>query len=154
MPLMQWDYRFKRVTAAISTAAYGAGDVIGGLLQFWVENEKRGGYVTKLIVIDDDNVKPTGTLYLFHTLPATIADNAPFVGSVAELKKIIGKIGVSAGDWNTLTTNGIAIVELSPKIEYKVDSEYLNAYFITDSTPTLGTSGLDALSFALLVDAM
>ena len=154
MPEMSWAYRNPKINPTISTAPYAAGDVIGGLLQFWVENEKRGGYVSKLIVVDDDNVKPTGTLYLFDTLPAIIADNDAFVGSAAEMGKFIGKIGVSAGDWFSISTNGCAIIEVSPKIEYAVDSAYLNAYFVTDSTPSLGTSGLTALTFKLLVDAM
>lgn len=81
------------VNPTIGTDAYTAGDVVGGLLTFTFSGlTVNGGILNQLIMVDEDNVGGTLTLYLFEEAPDTIADDAAFASAISidDMNKLIG----------------------------------------------------------------
>lgn len=95
----------------ISTDAYAAGDVVGGLLTLDASGIVEGSTLNSVLVVDDDDEKAALYLYLFNAAPTTIADNAAFAPTVADLKKLITRVTVPAASYVTL--NGNAYVDVT-----------------------------------------
>ncbi len=99
------------VTPTISAAGiYVSGDALGGLLTFAnvVRAPGRGGVVTKIVVIDDDQELAPVDLVFFDQTFTAIADNAPFDPSDADMQNCIGFIDVAATDYADFTDNSVA----------------------------------------------
>lgn len=83
------------------TSAYAANDVVGGLLTF--ESNARKGILTGAIIGDDDNEGAEYTLHLFDVVPTSIADNAAFQPSFADMQNWIGSITIASADYTSFT---------------------------------------------------
>lgn len=121
----------------VDTNAYTANDVMGGLLTFDI-NLGSGGVIRKVQVIDDDNEKAAMTIWFFDNIPSTIADDAAFAPTIADLKLNIGVVTVLATDYVTTNNNAIATIKdvnLDYDIEGKVDGK-IYAYVVATATPT------------------
>ena len=126
-----------RITKAltISTSAYTAGDVVGGLLTFDVSGAPEGSLITRALLVDDDNEKAELTLYLFNASPTAIDDAAPFAPVVADLKKLITKVTFAVADYVTVNSNAYALKEdLNDMIPANTGSIY--GYLVCTATPT------------------
>lgn len=94
-----------------ATPDYTSGDVLGTELTLTNAARGSGGY-TKLkdIVITDDAAQATtGNILIFNSDPAgTFTDNAACPDLTTDIAKIVGRITLSAADWVTVGTVGIA----------------------------------------------
>jgi hypothetical protein len=77
--------------------AYTANDVVGGLLTFSVQPAvMNGGLINRVRLVDEDSQDEPYNLYLFNAEPSTIADDAAFAPTVADLQKLICVISISS----------------------------------------------------------
>lgn len=125
------------VALTVGTDAYTAGDVVGGLITFDVGSPGNGGYVSRVKIVDDADQKEAYKLYVFDATPSTIADDAAFAPTVADLKKLINVITIAATDYTTINGNAYAIKALGADlVDFKtVSGENLYAYLVCDDTP-------------------
>jgi len=151
--------RQRVVTAAptIGTDAYTANDVIGGLLTFDISNAGGGGIVRWTRIVDDDNEKAELALYLFNELPSTIADDAAFAPTVADLKKMIGKVLIQAADYETINGNAVAIIGRGVStddvnIDAPTNTGKLYGYLVCTATPTYSAATDLTVSLGLWLD--
>jgi hypothetical protein len=99
------------VTPTVVLTAYSAEDVVGGLLQFDVSQlSVNGGIINSAILIDEDSQAEPFKLYLFDSLPSTIADDAAFAPTVADLQKLCSVIEFAAASYVTVNTFDYCIV--------------------------------------------
>jgi hypothetical protein len=139
------------VPLTIDTDAYTAGDVVGGLLAIPFTRVGGGGLLRRLMVIDDDNEKTELTVYVFDQQPSTIADDAAFAPTVADLKKLIGSVVAAAADYVTLGANAIAVkANIDMDISAPVGSIW--AYVVCTGTPTYAAETDLMLRLTIWVD--
>jgi hypothetical protein len=135
------------VTPVVTAGAYSANDVMGGLLEFSLEElSVYGGIVGAVQVTDKGIAAPAGILYLFDSLPATIADNAAFAPSDADAANIFAEITLPA--YTSLTNNRIAISQ-SLNYLFSSDTSKIYGYLPCTGTPTLGS--VNALTITLRI---
>jgi hypothetical protein len=124
------------LTPTISAgSAYAAGDVVGGLLTFNVYSAGGGGTIRRIALIDSDNEKAALRLYLFSTAPTSIADNAAFAPSAADLKKLLDVVAFAADDYTTVNSRAF-IVERDLDLDYETADGRVYGYLVCDATPT------------------
>ncbi len=140
--------RMVDLTPAITAGAYTAGDVIGGMLTFDVHSAGGGGTIRRVTLIDVDNEKAAGKLYLFNSAPTSTADNAAFAPSAADMRKLIDVVSISAADYASVNSKAAAI-KRDLAIDYTAADGRIYAYFVCDGTPTYTTAG--DLTFRLTV---
>ena len=133
----------KTITTALTvgTDAYTANDVVGGLITFDVANSAGSGLIRWASVVDDDAEDAELALYLFDAVPTTIADDAAFAPTVADLKKYIGKILFEAADYEDINSNGVAMLGHGVStdflnIDFKTDTGNIYGYLVCTGTPT------------------
>lgn len=132
------------------TSAYADGDVIGGLQSVGpVPGATAGGYsLNGIALVDDDNEGTALDIHIFYQQPTSIADQAPFAPSAADLKKRVRKVAVAAADWET---------ENNIKAVYKEDiNDVIPAikfwfYLVTNgTTPTFAASKTITVTFFVI----
>ena len=124
---------------AITTSAYTANDVIGGLITFDVANVGGSGVIRWSRIVDDDAEDAELTLYIFDTSPTAIVDAAAFAPTVADLKNYIGKVLFEAADYEDINSNGVAIRGRGSDavdIDFKTDTGNIFGYLVCTATPT------------------
>jgi hypothetical protein len=125
------------VTPVIDDDAYSAGDVVGGLIELDVASAGGGGVIRRVMLIDDDSEGAALTLYFFDAEPTTIADDAAYAPTVADLKKQIGIVEIATGDYVTQNGNDIVIKDGDDlNIDYESIDGKLYAYIVCTATPT------------------
>lgn len=122
------------IPLTVTLSAYTAGDVVGGLITINVHSVGGGGTLRQVIIIDDDNQKEPYTLYLFDQEPSTIANDAAFAPTIADLKKLVGKAAVVANDYETLNSNGWG-VKSGLDIPFAAPYGKLYGYLVAVDTP-------------------
>lgn len=125
------------VPITVSTSAYSANDAIGGPLAVNIPNAfPVGGVIRGIRIVDDDNEKAGLTACFFSSRPSTFADNAAFLPTISDVKKLVGSIAVAAGDYVTLNSNAIAWVN-QKNIDFTLFEEsVLYIYLVAAGTPT------------------
>lgn len=118
------------VTPTIDTAIYAANDVVGGLMTFSVPSAVNGGVLNSALLVDEDDEKAALTLYLFDAEPTTIADQAAFAPTAADLKKLVCTIGLA----NYTSINSLAFCEV-PDINQGFAADTLYGYLVCVATP-------------------
>lgn len=141
----------KTVAPTVTAGAYSANDVVGGVLTFDVSSASGVLLLKTLRIVDDGDVKAAGTLWLFNSAPTSFADNAAFAPVIADLKKVIGKVAVVAGDYTTVNGNAIALLEDQTDV-FKVDGGTLYGYFVCSGTPTYGATTDLTITLSLLTE--
>lgn len=140
------------LTPTITTIAYSAGDVIGGLLEFDVSGGAGGGGILQsLCIIDDANVKADVTLYLFDSEPTEIADNAAFAPALADLKKIIYALNVPSASQSTLNGNGFYFRGAIDQ-GFSAPTGKLYGYLVATATPTYAAATDLTLRLSMRLD--
>lgn len=121
-----------------TTPAYSAGDSIGGKITLANAVRISGGItlLQSIMILDQANQKPTGTILLFNADPsaATITDNAAFVFSTDDLK-LVAAIPVTTADYVTINSKAVAMLR-NLGAEVKAAATTLYAVFVVTSTPT------------------
>lgn len=99
------------VTPTVALAAYTANDVVGGLLTFTIRaGVGLSGDILSILLTDDADQKEQYVLFLFDTLPSTIADQSAYAPTIADLKKLISTVTVATADWTTTNSNAWALL--------------------------------------------
>jgi len=104
---------FPVVTAAdgsaitTKTAAYTAGDCVGGQLKCHFGTDS-GGLIHAVHLVDAGVQTEPVTLFFYHTAASTIADDAAYAPSDADALKEIGRVSIVAGDYVSETAYSIA----------------------------------------------
>lgn len=152
--LVLWQFRTIKLTPTISATQYSAGDVVGGLMTLPVENPESGkasGYVSRVQVVDKDNVGPAGKLYLFSEKPTAIADHAAFTLDAANIAKMVGD-PVAISSYDAIGSVKREQVALDNVLEFNAADGNLYAYFVADATPDF--TNTDALTFLVHIGVM
>lgn len=134
-------YKSKKRVLTISAGAYGAGDVIGGLIAFPLNPVARGGRLKGVRLFDLSDTKAAITAYIFRNAPATIADNAAFALSDSDLPNLIAVVPLTS--YIDLPSNAAALAALDNV--FVADTLYV--YLVATATPTFGATS--ALQLAL-----
>jgi hypothetical protein len=141
------DYKPRYVwqTLTVSTEAYSAGDVVGGLITIPLDVVRLMpcGFVDDVILLDADSVGASLSLYLFNSAPTTIADQAAFAPVIADLQRMIGDTGITLGTYTTLNSLDRCRVKLSSSdaLFGGPDNDgNLYAYLVAGATPTYTTA--------------
>lgn len=139
------------VTPVITAGAYGAADVVGGLIRF--DTLVTGGDIIQLNIYDKDNEKAAGRLWFFDQEPAPVTDNAPFAIADTELVKIIGWLDVAATDYNSIgSTGAVAAIPVTNSANFKAlayTGRDVYMYFVCTATPTY--TATNDLVFSMIV---
>lgn len=117
----------------VSTAAYTAGDVVGGLLTFDFSTAARGSLLSAVVMVDAANQSEPYTLWLFNAMPTEIADADPFAPTTADLKKVITRIAIAADDYATV--NSLAHAEVRGINRQLPAADTVYGYLVPDDTP-------------------
>lgn len=148
-------YTIKTVTVDPDDDAYTAADVVGGLqtLNCAISgNSANGeGVIERLFISDDDGEAAALNIYLFDSVPATIADDATFALAAADQKKLISVIAVAADDYTTL--NNLEYAEKAAlNIPFKADGAN-NLYFYIEAvaTPTYAENKVLTFRFTIRI---
>lgn len=139
-----FDSRVREVTLVTGGGTQGAGDVVGGLQTIDVapQGQSVGGTLRRVCITDGDAQAATLTIYFFDSAPATIADNAAFTLTAADIAKIIGRISIASGDWVTIGSERWVEVKGSDvDIDFFTSNGNLYAYVVCTATPTYSASG-------------
>lgn len=136
----------KVLTANLATTAgaYTAGDNVGGKLTFAGAARSAGGTfkLVDVMILDLANQKIVGSLYLFDADPAdsTSTTNDAQTIHANDVPKLIARIPVAAADYASVDSKGVAHVAVNRVLKLAGTSLY--GVFVTEGTPTYGTSGL------------
>jgi len=99
------------VTPTVGTDAYTAGDVVGGLMSFqFTGHHPFDGIIRSVRLVDDYAQSEEYTLYIFNQKPSTIADDAAFAPTEADLLKLVTTVAVATGDWAEINSNDWALL--------------------------------------------
>jgi hypothetical protein len=145
------------VTPTIGTDAYTAGDVVGGLLTFAVGTAfGGGGRIVKVLLIDAANQKEGYTLYLFGQAPSTIADDAAYEPTAADLAELADRVTIEAGDYTTVNGTAVAILggheDKAMAIPVKLYDGNVYGYLVAGDTPDYAAATDLTLILELRVD--
>lgn len=132
----------------IDTDAYTAGDVVGGLLSFDVSSVINGGLINQVIMVDEDNVGGTLTLYLFEAAPTTIADDAAFASAIVigDMNKLVSIVSLGS----PTTINSIDFYQVTDINDLFTSTNGFLYGYLVDSTGGTWTN-TDALTIRLYI---
>lgn len=128
------------VTPTVTLNAYTAGDVVGGLMTFTVSGSRpASGEIRKIVLVDDANQKEQYTLLIHDDTPSTIANDAAYAPTVADLKLIIDEVVVATADWSSWNSNAVAIIgsyeDGEMHIPFHTEDGKLYMYLVATDTP-------------------
>lgn len=122
------------VLPTISTDAYSADEVIGGLLEFPVASAGGGGMLQAVLVVDKADVAAALTLYLFSSRPTEFEDGDAFMPTADDLLAMVGMVTLAGDQYET--ANSIAYQQVvALNMPYSVRGRYLYGYLVAGATP-------------------
>ena len=145
------------VTPTVGTAAYTALDTVGGKMTFAIADQGFDGLIRGVLLTDNANQKEPYTLYVFDAVPSTIADDASYAPTLADLKKLATTVAVGTADWATIAANTIAWAMIGGhedgKMEQAVHSDNGDLYMYAAAVATPDYVAADDLTITLIVEA-
>lgn len=126
----------KSAQPTVDTAAYAAGDAVGGLLTF-AGIARGGGAVVEIVqVVVTDLAKQNAPLdlVLFDRAFTPTTDNTPFDPADADLPNLVGILNVVAADYASFNDNSAAIKKVS--VFCKPNTADLFGQLVARGTPT------------------
>ncbi len=139
----------------VDSAAYAAGDCVGGKLTLTGAMRVSGGtgILQNITVIDASNIKPALEIILFNSNPsaATLTDNAAIVFST-DVSKIITRISVATADYTTVGNVAIADVRNIGEIVKASGSADLFAALVATGAPDFVTTTDLQVKFGFMRD--
>src|SRR5690554_3788446 len=141
------------VPLTVSTTAYSANDVVGGLITLNVPS----GIVRRVKLTDDDNEGAAMTLYLFDAQPTTIANDAAFAPTISDDDKLVAILTLDTTGYFTLNSNKVGWFKgdddrIGLDIDYEAKQNKLFAYLVCTGTPTYTAASDLKLHFTLWLD--
>jgi len=125
-------------------------------MTFAVSGQGFDGLLRSVLVTDGDNQKEPYTLYVFNAQPSTLADDAAFMPTVADLNKVVTTVSVGTADYTTSdSTYGWALIggHEDGAMEIPVHSDNGNLYIYAVAGDTPDYTAADALTFTVSVEA-
>jgi len=122
------------VPIVVTTPAYEANDVVGGLLTISVHSAGGGGIIRRLAITDAANQKEAYALHFFDQSPTVIADAAAYAPTIADLKKLIGSVAIAALDYVELNSMAV-VIKAAVGIEFESSDGNIYAYLVAVATP-------------------
>jgi hypothetical protein len=130
----------REVQPTITTSAYSANDIVGGLMTFNVSSPSNCGILNRIKITDADNEGAVFDLYIFNAAPTAIANGDAAQLLIADLDKLVCKVEVAAADYKTVNSLKFAIkdeVSEGVNVSYNADtSGNLYMYAVCTGTPT------------------
>lgn len=142
-------------THTVDTAAYTAGDTVGGIIT--IANAFRASGKESILqsihILDRSNQKPTGNLLFFNASPsaATTTDNAAFVYSTDDLKEV-ARVAIVSADYVTINSKAVANLSNLGRQVYATTGTSLYVVFVTDGAPDFVASTDLQISYSFLRD--
>lgn len=133
----------------ISTNEYTAGEVMGGCFHFQL-GQSEDGVIRAVSIVDVANQKKKIWMYLFDEEPTPQIDKTQLNLTVECLKRLIGVVKFSVGDYETVNSHAFQFVGggeeegtgLAPMALYYAASDgRLYAYAVAQQTVTYTASG-------------
>jgi hypothetical protein len=130
-----------QVNPAISTSAYVAGNVVGGIqiLTGAMRTVGGTGILESLVILDRTPASAPMDIFIFSSNPAaaTTTDHTTFVWSTDALK-VIARISILTTDYVTVAAEAVAVKSGLGIAVKSVGTANLYAVAITSATPTYG----------------
>jgi len=127
------------VVPTLTLNAYTAGDTVGGLLTFDVGWACMSGKIVSIAFVDDANQKEQYTIFLYDSLPSTIANDAAYEPTVADLKLLLSTVTLATADWTTISGNAYALLggheDGAMDIEFFTPDGNIYMYLMATDTP-------------------
>ncbi len=121
----------------VGTAAYTAADVVGGLITFPVGIKH--GIIRSLLITDAAAQSEPFTLYLYNAEPSTIADDANFAPTIADLNKLITTVTIGTADWTETNSLDWCVFggheDTAMEQYFEATDGNLYAYLVAGDTP-------------------
>lgn len=122
------------VPLTVGTSAYTANDVVGGLLQINIGSPGGAGVVGQVELTDAANQSEPFVLYLFREEPTGFDDGEAFEPTIADLKKLAGRVTIGADDYVEINSLGWAQVK-DVNLWYDAPEGQLYGYLVATETP-------------------
>jgi hypothetical protein len=135
----------------VDTSAYADGDVVGGLITFGTGEFPEGAILNGVTLVDDDNEKKLMNLFLFSAAPSSIADNAAFAPTVADLKKLFKRVTFAAADYTSYNSNAIIFSDDLNTV-LPLNNGMLWAYLVAGAAVTFTAAADLHLNFLVLAE--
>ena len=142
------------VTPVITLTAYTAGDVVGGLMTFDISTPNLDGFLRGVRITDDAAQSEQYVLYISDALPSTIANDAAYAPTVADLNKLATTVVVATADWTEIGAGDFALLgeHEDTKMEVPIHSDNGSLYLYAVATDTPDYVAVDDLVFTLIVE--
>jgi hypothetical protein len=132
----------KIVPTVTASAAYAAGNAVGGKQTLAVLSPNSTGILESLIILDKSNQKAALDIFIFDADPtaATITDKTGFVFSTDDVK-VIARVSVASGDYATVNSKAVAVKSgLGIALKAASGGTSLYAAVVTSGTPTFASA--------------
>lgn len=112
-----WRPYIVEVPITVDTDAYTANDVVGGSTTGYltfdspVPQISGGGYIAWVRMVDDSGQAEPYLLYVYDSVPSTIADDAAFAPVEADWLKTLGVIDMPAASYDATGDDSMIMVE-------------------------------------------
>lgn len=137
---------------SVSTTAYTAGDVVGGLLEFPTRGLSNNvALLNGVRLVDAANQSEPYKLYLFSAAPTTIANDAAFAPVAADLNKCQTIVTIVAGDYTQVNSLGIAFVHDLNDVLYSANG-IIYGYLVATDTPDYAAATDVTITLLLMGD--
>lgn len=127
------------VTPTVSLTAYTAADSVGGLMTFAITDQGFDGLLRSVLLTDNAAQSEQYVLYIYESLPSTIANDAEYLPTLADLKKLVTSVVVATGDWTEINSKDWALLggheDAAMEIPIHSDNGSIYLYAVATDTP-------------------
>lgn len=124
-------------TPTVTAGGYTANDVIGGLVKLTFQTAGGWCVLDDIVLVDDADSISSITIHVFNAAPSTIADNAAFAPTEADLQKKVAKVVMTAFDTEGSDRWGQAAPNIIKK-QIALPNNALWFYIVATAAPTFG----------------
>jgi hypothetical protein len=126
-------------TPTVTAGGYTAGDVIGGLVTLTFQTAGGWCALDDIVLVDDADSISSITIHVFNQTPSTIADNAAYAPTEADLKKKVAKVTITSFDTEGSDRWGQAAPNITKKLISLPDNA-LYFYIVATAAPTFAAT--------------
>jgi len=123
----------------VTAGGYTAEDVIGGLIKLDFQTAGGWGALDDIVLVDDADSISNITIFVFNQAPSTIADNAAYAPTEADLKKMVAKVQISSFETAGSDRWGQAAPNITKKI-ISIPKGSLWFYLVATAAPTFAAT--------------